>query len=353
MRQARKQMPQPEAMALLAAAPVHELAAVLPGGRPLLRHLHGAPLDGDLVFHCALAGEKAAAAGGPAVAGAAEVVAEIPSTFRNGPGCTATTWYRSALAEGRLEWVDDPGRKARALDALMAKHQPEGGWAPLDPDAPDGARTLAGVGVLALRPERVTGKRELGQGLKDSERRRVLTCLWGRGRPADLRAVDASLAAFPLDVPPDFLSAPSGARLLCAPGPDRLDEALGLLEDAYWLEDVTPAAVRRAHRLSGAWVGALAAETGELVATARAAGDGARQEWLFDIVVRPDWRGRGLGRALVRLILDHPRLRGCASIGLATRDAQDFYAAFGFRVRDAAVAAARRGEIMVRDRGGG
>ncbi|MBN2170019.1 MAG: GNAT family N-acetyltransferase [Candidatus Krumholzibacteriota bacterium] len=350
MRRSRKQMPRQEALALLADAPVHELAAVLPDGRPLLRHLHGVRLDEHLVFHCALAGEKAAAAGGPAVAGAAEVVAEIPSTFRDGPGCGATTWYRSALAEGRLEWLAESDRKARALAALMAKHQPDGGWTPLDPVAPGDARTLAGVGVLALRLERISGRRELGQSMADDERRRVLVHLWRRGRPADLRAVDASLAAFPLDPPPAFLAAPAGARLICAPGPERLDEALGLLEGAYWLADVTPDAIRRAHRLSGAWTGAVAADTGELVATARAAGDGTRQEWLFDIVVRPDWRGRGLGRALVRLILDHPRLRGCARIRLATRDAQDFYAAFGFRVDAAAGAAGGRHDVMVLDR---
>jgi GNAT superfamily N-acetyltransferase len=70
--------------------------------------------------------------------------------------------------------------------------------------------------------------------------------------------------------------------------------------------------------------------TGPLIATARALSDGARLGWIADVMVAPAWRGRGVGRALVRLLLDHPALRTTRSIGLRTRDAQRVYAPLGF-----------------------
>ena len=60
-------------------------------------------------------------------------------------------------------------------------------------------------------------------------------------------------------------------------------------------------------------------------------GDGLRVAWLLDVVVRPDWRGRGLGSAIVRLLVEHPRARGARELRLRTRDAQNFYARFGFQ----------------------
>lgn len=49
-----------------------------------------------------------------------------------------------------------------------------------------------------------------------------------------------------------------------------------------------------------------------------------------DVVVAPDWRGRGVGKAVVRLLLDHPAVRRCGTVYLSTRDAQPLYRSFGF-----------------------
>jgi len=48
------------------------------------------------------------------------------------------------------------------------------------------------------------------------------------------------------------------------------------------------------------------------------------------VVVHPDAQGRGIGRALVALLLDHARLRRCANVHLGTADKERFYARFGF-----------------------
>jgi predicted N-acetyltransferase YhbS len=48
------------------------------------------------------------------------------------------------------------------------------------------------------------------------------------------------------------------------------------------------------------------------------------------VAVAADYRGRGLGKAMVRLLLDHPAVRGATLVRLATADAQTFYERFGF-----------------------
>jgi ribosomal protein S18 acetylase RimI-like enzyme len=75
---------------------------------------------------------------------------------------------------------------------------------------------------------------------------------------------------------------------------------------------------------------AAKSEDGALVGVARALSDGARIAWMGDVCVEPAWRGRGVGKALVKLLLDHPAVRGAQRVRLGTRDAQRLYARFGF-----------------------
>ena len=74
----------------------------------------------------------------------------------------------------------------------------------------------------------------------------------------------------------------------------------------------------------------ITSEAARLIATGRAVGDGERVTYLMEIAVAERWRGRGLGKAIVQLLLDHPRVRDTRRVLLRTRDAQEFYRAFGF-----------------------
>jgi GNAT superfamily N-acetyltransferase len=51
--------------------------------------------------------------------------------------------------------------------------------------------------------------------------------------------------------------------------------------------------------------------------------------YLADVFVVPEWQGRGVGKRLIRTMIDHPRLSGVRLL-LRTRDAQSFYASLGF-----------------------
>jgi ribosomal protein S18 acetylase RimI-like enzyme len=108
-----------------------------------------------------------------------------------------------------------------------------------------------------------------------------------------------------------------------------LEAAVGLVADEYWNRRYSRDRLRQAHLASSAWVGARM-PTGELVATARAVSDGAKFAYVADVAVRRDQRGSGVGRALVRLLLEHPALRGAHLVRLGTADAQGFYRGLGF-----------------------
>lgn len=62
---------------------------------------------------------------------------------------------------------------------------------------------------------------------------------------------------------------------------------------------------------------------------ARVVTDRATVGYLCDVVIADTHRGHGLGKWLLTCILEHPELQGCR-IDLFTKDAQEFYRAFGF-----------------------
>lgn len=114
----------------------------------------------------------------------------------------------------------------------------------------------------------------------------------------------------------------------------RADDAAALVAGEYWNDRFTRDEIVRAHRGATAWVGATDA-TGRLIATARALADGGKVGWIYDVAVVPDFRGRGVGRRVVALLLDHPRVRDTARVYLGTRDRQRLYAHLGFIPVDA------------------
>jgi len=104
-------------------------------------------------------------------------------------------------------------------------------------------------------------------------------------------------------------------------------ELCTLLWGTYWAErrgrEVIERSVRRSLSFS-------LLRDGKLAGFARVITDTATVGYLCDLVIAKEFRGRGVGRWMLGRILDHPDLRGCR-IDLFTRDAHEFYKAFGFR----------------------
>jgi GNAT superfamily N-acetyltransferase len=63
---------------------------------------------------------------------------------------------------------------------------------------------------------------------------------------------------------------------------------------------------------------------------ARVITDRATFAYLADVFVLPDYRGRGLSKWLMECIIAHPDLQGLRRWMLATQDAHELYAQYGF-----------------------
>ena len=66
------------------------------------------------------------------------------------------------------------------------------------------------------------------------------------------------------------------------------------------------------------------------VGFARVVTDYATFAWLADVFVLEEYRGRGLGKWLIEVILAHPQLQGFRRWALSTKDAHELYRSFGF-----------------------
>ena len=107
-----------------------------------------------------------------------------------------------------------------------------------------------------------------------------------------------------------------------------IDVIHGFLRTSYWAQGRKRSVVERAIKNSlcfGAYVG------GRQVAFARVVSDRAVFAYLMDVFVIPEYRGRGISKALIRAILDHSELQNLRTFLLATHDAHGLYEQFGFR----------------------
>lgn len=314
-----------ETLEILRRARLVHLAATGEDG-PVLRAVHPVVVDETIHFHGSPRGEKMELMGQPAVVVAEEVLASLPSHWQSPErACPATTYFRSAMARGRLELVSDLPTRARVLQAMMEVYQPEGGYRPITHDDPMYAAAVRNIAVVRLADATLVGRRKVGQNKSPEVRQHLMAQLWARGAPGDLAALDAMVDATPAQCP-GWLSH-GAARFVTQPA-RHVDAVVNLLAGAYWQEGVPGERIQRMHLGSSAWI--VAVEGNEVVASARAVSDTAKFAYVMDVVVRADRRGQGLGEAVTRCLLDHPAVRGVQRVELHTRDAMPLYAKLGF-----------------------
>ena len=73
----------------------------------------------------------------------------------------ADTLYISVVIKGNASIISNKEEKTIALNGLMEKYQPEGGYEPIKPDMD----VLKGVEVIKIVPESLTGKYKIGQDM--------------------------------------------------------------------------------------------------------------------------------------------------------------------------------------------
>ena len=89
--------------------------------------------------------------------------------------CKADYLYRSVIIKGRAHIVSDKDERSLALQYLMTKYQPEGGYGGFPEDK------LQLTAIVRIDIEEITGKEDLG---KDSEREVVLNIVKSKGPTA-------------------------------------------------------------------------------------------------------------------------------------------------------------------------
>jgi len=117
--------------------------------------------------------------------------------------------------------------------------------------------------------------------------------------------------------------------------PERLD--LEVIH--HWISTESYWAAGRSRRTVEASVEAslnfgIYTDSGEMVGAARVVTDFATFGWLCDVFVLDAHRGRGLGKALISAVVEHPDLSGLQRMILATADAHELYSGYGFEPMD-------------------
>lgn len=101
-----------------------------------------------------------------------------------------------------------------------------------------------------------------------------------------------------------------------------------LCNEAYWSLGRTRQVVERT--IAGSLCFGVYNDGGRQVGFSRVVTDRATFAWIADLFILPKARGRGLSKELMRVIVEHPALQSMTRWILATRDAHQLYARFGF-----------------------
>lgn len=100
-----------------------------------------------------------------------------------------------------------------------------------------------------------------------------------------------------------------------------------LTTETYWAQDRSLEIVRRSFENSLSFV---IFKNDEIVGWARVVSDFATFAWLADVFIRKEYRGQGLSKWLMKVIIAHPDLQNLRRFLLSTLDAHNLYQQFGF-----------------------
>jgi nitroimidazol reductase NimA-like FMN-containing flavoprotein (pyridoxamine 5'-phosphate oxidase superfamily) len=97
-------------------------------------------------------------------------LAFLPSYFTHPTDASqADTLYISVVIKGLGKIIEDRAEKTIALNGLMKKYQPEGGYEPINP----AMEVLDEVAIIKVIPESMKGKYKIGQHLQKNERTKL------------------------------------------------------------------------------------------------------------------------------------------------------------------------------------
>ncbi len=111
----------------------------------------------------------------------------LPSYFSDPTDASlADTLYISVVIKGNASIVLDKEEKTTALNGLMKKYQPEGGYEPIKPEMD----VLDEVAVIKIVPESLRGKYKIGQHMDRKSRVNLAKQIMERNSPTAKETLD-------------------------------------------------------------------------------------------------------------------------------------------------------------------
>lgn len=112
------------------------------------------------------------------------------------------------------------------------------------------------------------------------------------------------------------------------------DEIMNLYKaGGWWKESYNPSELKNLIKGSFAFVLAIDEISGKAIGMGRLISDGVSDAYIQDLVVLPEYRDRGIGRKLVKALLDYCISKRILWIGLIAEPDQDgFYSNIGFNI---------------------
>lgn len=105
----------------------------------------------------------------------------LPSYFEDPKDASlADTLYISVVIKGSASIIEEKNEKALALNGLMKKYQPEGGYEPLTPEMD----VIDEVAIIKVMPDSIRGKYKIGQNLRKGERADLAKKIFERNTPS-------------------------------------------------------------------------------------------------------------------------------------------------------------------------
>ena len=114
----------------------------------------------------------------------------IPSHFSHTPSaCPATQFFASVSLEGEVSVLENSAEKAKGLNALIQKLQPEGHYETISETNPIYTKMLEATAVFYLKAKQTSFKLKMGQNLNKERKIGLIEELEKRGSALDIETV--------------------------------------------------------------------------------------------------------------------------------------------------------------------
>ena len=110
-------------------------------------------------------------------------------------------------------------------------------------------------------------------------------------------------------------------------------EIIALYKSAGWWKDsYNPSGIKKLIKGSSAFAVVVDSASGKAIGMGRILSDGVSDAYLQDLVILPQYRGKGIGRKLVNSLIRHCLSKGIQWIGLIAEPGNEqFFSELGFK----------------------